>query len=133
MKTDRVKQVICISAGNAEDFQDQMNEALAHLSDPEIRLYDVPYTAVIIYAAKRNMPESILEMLEITEGKNYTCEACPHFGRETDDKRTRWGYCALDSKPIRQDARACERFYVYRYNLLSDIRDKYLDMPFTAE
>lgn len=133
MKTDRVKQVICISASNAEDFQDQMNEALSQLCDPEITFFkDMPFYAVITYVVKRNMPENVLELFEMVEGNSYTCEACPHFGK-SDDNRKKWGYCALSSMPTRIDARACEKFYVYRYKVLAEAKDQYLQIPYTTK
>lgn len=133
MRTDRVKQVICISAGNAEDFQDQMNEALCQLSDPDITFFkDMPFYAVISYVVKRDMPENVLELFEMVEGNSYTCEACPHFGR-SDDKRKKWGYCTLSSMPTRIDSRACERFYVYRYKVLAEAKDQYLQIPYTTK
>lgn len=134
MRQDKVKQVICIAGSNEEDFQNRMNEALSHLSNPEIKFFpEMPYYAVIVYTVKRDMPEDALELLEMVEGRTYRCEACPHFGKESNDKRLKWGYCALTCKPTRIDSRACEQFYVYRYKLLSDLKEKYLDIPFTAE
>lgn len=133
MRQDRIKQIICINASSPDDFQDRMNEALSHVSNPEIMFYkDMPYYAVISYAVRRDMPESALELFEMVEGKGYTCEACPHFGK-SDDKRKKWGYCTLTSEPTRIDSRACERFYVYRYKVLADAKDQYLELPFVAE
>lgn len=133
MKTDRVKQVICIAANNPMEFQDRMNESLRFLSDPEITFFkDMPYYAVISYVVKRDMPENVLELFEMVEGKHYTCEACPHFGK-SDDKRKKWGYCTLSSEPTRIDSRACERFYVYRYRVLAEAKEEYLQIPYTTK
>lgn len=133
MKTDRVRQIIVISEPDPAEFELRMNEALINLSDPEIKLYDnTQFTAVITYYVCRDMPENVLELFEMVEGKGYTCEACPYF-EKSEDKRKKWGSCKLTSQPTRIDSRACERFYVYRYRVLSDAKEKYLETPYTAK
>ena len=133
MKQDKIKQVICISERNAMDFQDRMNEALSQLSDPEIRTYEnQPFIATIVYTVRRDLPENVLELFEMIEDRSYTCEACPHFVR-SEDKRKKWGSCALTCERTRSDSRACERFYVYRYKVLSEAKEQYLQIPFSAE
>lgn len=133
MKQDKVKQVICIYADNPDDFQEKMNESLSHLSNPEITFFkDMPFYAIITYTVKRDMPEDMLELLEMIEGQSYTCEACPHFVRP-EDKRKKWGSCSSSCQPTKADSRACETFYVHRYKILSDAKERYLEIPFKAE
>ena len=133
MRQDKIRQVICISENNAADFEERMNESLRHLSDPEIKLYDnSPYTAVILYKVTRNIPEDILELFELVEGQRHNCIECPHFVK-SDDKRKKWGSCALNAQPTRMDSRACEDYYLFRYKVLSEASKKYAELPFTVE
>lgn len=133
MKQDRVKQIICISEDNAADFEERMNDALSNLSDPEIHMYENnPFTAVIVYFVKRNIPEDLLELFELVEGESFSCLDCPHYVRPTD-KRRKWGECSIMLKPTRADSRACEKYYAFRYKMLSEAKERFLELPFTAE
>ena len=132
MKSDRIKQVKCICADNAEDFQDKLNEQLMHLDNPEITYFkDMPYYAIITYVVKRDMPESIIELFEMVDGRSYVCAACPHFSK-TDDKRKKWGSCSASCIPMRMDSPVCESFYLLRYKMLSEAKGKYLERPYKA-
>lgn len=132
MKEDKIKQIICISETNAFDFQNRMNEALTQLSNPEIRTYDnQPFTAVIIYSVRRDLPEDVLELFEMIEGSNI-CRECPHFVK-SEDKRKKWGTCTLKCERTKIDSRACEYFYIHRYKMLSEMKEEYLQIPYKAE
>lgn len=133
MRTDRLKQVRCISETTAAAFEDKINEVLANLGDPEIRIdTNMPFTAYIIYSVQRDLPETILEMFELVDGESHFCKECPHFLKSTD-KRKKWGTCVLKSAPSCTDSRACEEFYLYRFQLYKEAEKKYTELPFTAE
>lgn len=132
MRTDKVKQVVVVSDPDPERFENRMNEALAGLTDPEVHLYEnMPFTATIIYTVRRDMPEDVLELFEMVEG-HHTCADCPHLVMP-EDKRKKWGTCTAKGTPSRSDGRACERFYVHRHKVLMDAKDRFLQLPFSAD
>lgn len=133
MKTERVKQIICISEPNAEIFENRMNEALSHVVDPEIHLdTNRSFTAYIFYNVKRDVPEDILELFEMVEGEHHRCNECPHYVPPTD-KRRKWGRCAITSGQVRADGPACEHYYLLKYKSLSAASSKYRELPYTLE
>lgn len=133
MKTERYMQVVCISESNASDFQIKMNEALSHLPNPEITLDKcIPFTAYIIYKVKRDVPESVLELLELIDGDPHTCVECPYY-EEPSDKRMKWGICKIKLERMRLDNRACERFYLWRSKELEQAEQLYNQIPFLCE
>lgn len=133
MRTEKIKQIICISELSAETFEDKMNEALSGLVDPEIRFdTNKSFTAVIVYKVKRNMPEDVLELFEIIEGKNQRCCDCPYYVPPTD-KRKKWGTCSATGERTRPEGRACEQFYLLRYKALTEAAEKYKELPFVLE
>lgn len=133
MRTERVKQIICISETNSEIFESRMNEALSHLVNPEIKLdSNRSFTAYIFYNVKRDVPEDILELLEMVEGEHHICEECPHY-RPPEDKRRKWGDCVVTSEKVRGDGRACEHYYLLKYKSLAAVSNKYRKLPYTVE
>lgn len=133
MRQDKVKQIICISEPDPAMFEERMNEALSNLLDPEVRIFEsTPFTAVILYTVARDMPESVLELLEIVDGDHHICSECPHYVKPTDGRK-KWGSCSAKGTKTRGDSRACENYYLLRYKAMSEAKDKYLDSPFTAE
>lgn len=133
MKRDKVKQIICISEPDPSVFEEKMNEALTNLIDPDVRIFEtMPFTAVILYSVSRDMPENVLELLELVDGENHSCSECPHFVKPTDG-RVKWGSCNAKGVKTRGDSRACEDFYLLRYKLLSEAKKNYLESPFKAE
>lgn len=133
MRTDKVKQVICIAETSAEAFEDKMNEALSGLSDPEI-LFDAnrSFTATIIYNVRRDVPEDVLELFEMIDGNNRRCCDCPHYVVPTD-KRRKWGTCSTSAQRVRPEGRACEKYYLMRYQVLKEASDTYKAIPYVLE
>lgn len=132
MRTDKVKQVVVVSDPDPERFENRMNEALAGLTDPEVHLYEnMPFTATIIYTVHRDMPEDVLELFEMVEG-HHTCADCPHLVMP-EDKRKKWGTCSIKSIRTRADSGACEYYYIYRYKVLSEAKETFLQLPFSAD
>ena len=133
MRTDKVKQVICIAETSAEAFELKMNEALSGLSDPEI-LFDTnrSFTAVIIYHVRRDVPEDIVELFEMIEGNNRRCYDCPHYVAPTD-KRKKWGTCSTSAQRVRPEGRACEKYYLIQYKALTEAADQYKSTPYVLE
>ena len=130
MRQDKVKQIICISEGSAELFEERMNDALMRLDNPEIEIdKNRTFTAYIIYTVKRNMPEDVLELFEMVDGESHSCGDCPFFVPSTD-KRKKWGECSKSVLPKRCDNRACEQFYLFRYKALSEAQQQYNLIPF---
>lgn len=133
MKTNKLKRIIVISEMDAVTFEDRMNEALIGLVDPEIRIdTNKSFTAYIIYTVSRNVPEDILELFEMVDNQRHCCKDCPHYVEPTD-KRRKWGTCSVDAQSVRPEGRACEKYYLLRYKVLSEASDKYKELPFTLE
>ena len=133
MRTERIKQIICISETNAEIFEKKMNDALSHLVDPEIRIdANRSFTAYIFYQVKRDVPEDILELFELVEGEHHHCKECPHYIAPTD-KRRKWGSCAITSGQVRGDGSACEHYYLLKYKSLSAASNRYRELPYTLK
>lgn len=133
MRRDKVKQIICISEPNPAIFEERMNEALSNLTEPEVRIFEsMPFTAVILYTVSRDMPEDVLELLEMVDGGHHTCIECPRYVKPTDSRR-KWGSCSAKGTKTRGDSRACEDYYLLRYKMLSEAKDSYLEFPFTAD
>lgn len=133
MKVERYKQIIAICESNAEDFQDKMNDALAGISDPEV-VFDSnrSFTAYITYRVRKNVPEDVLELLEMINGEPHYCEECPHFEREKD-KRKKWTLCRLKREQTRPDSRACEHYYLWRMKQIEQAALQYKEKPFMIE
>ena len=117
MKTDRVKQIICISETNSEIFESRMNEALSHLVDPEIQLdSNRSFTAYIIYNVKKDVPEDIVEEHEL-EGECLHCIDCPLCDRVVDiygniDSRVKWGKCMKNGMiSVNLNKRVCADYW----------------------
>ena len=131
MRSEKVKQVKCIHGSSAVDFERKMNEALAPLVDPEI-IFDktAPYTATIVYTMRRDMPDSLLELLEMIYG-SFTCGDCVNF-RRPKDKRCKWGKCLAGQEKTREDSRACIKFYISDKDVgsLDDLRKYVAQIPY---
>lgn len=133
MRTERVKQIICICETNATIFENKMNDALSHLVDPEIHIdANRSFTAYIFYNVKRDVPEDILELFEMVEGEHHICKDCPHY-IPPEDKRKKWGSCAITSMQTKRDTPACEHYYLLKYKTLSAASDKYRELPYVLE
>lgn len=133
MRSDKIKQVITVSENNAADFQLRMNEALSNLSNPEI-VFDPnrSFTAVIIYSVLRDVPEDLLELLELMDGDSHCCGECPHYIK-SEDKRRKYGSCSRKADRTRADSRACELYYIERRRELQPVIEEYKQLPFVAE
>lgn len=111
MKKDYIKQIRCVSAQDSMTFENAMNEALVGMADPVITFDKTrPFTAYIEYTMQRDLPEGLLELLEMVCGYAFCCD-CPCFEAPTD-KRRKWGECKLKGKSVRMDAYACEVYYL---------------------
>lgn len=132
MRQDKIQQIVVINEPDPALFEEKMNEALSHIADPEIKIFDVPYTAVITYSVSRSVPEDVLELLEMVDGEYHQCSECPYFVVPTD-KRKKWSKCSLTAQKTRGDCRACEHFYLLRYRMLTEAAEAYKEIPYTAE
>lgn len=133
MRTERIRQIICISESSAEIFESRMNEALSRVVNPEIHIDTTrSFTAYIFYNVKRDVPEDILELFELVEGDHHHCKECPHYVHPTDKRRKR-GSCNITSEHVRADSPACEHFYLLKYKSLSAASNKYRALPYTIE
>ena len=100
MRSEKYKQAIVVQESNAKDFQSSLNNVLSGLINPEIVIErSIPFTAYIFYTASKDIPESVLELLELLDGEHHTCQECPYFTMPTD-KRMRKGNCSI--KAIRE-------------------------------
>ena len=133
MRAEKYKQIIAICENNAEDFQNKMNDALASVTDPEI-VFDKTqsFTAYVTYRVRKDVPENVLELLELLDGDYHFCEECPYFVRSTD-RRRKWVSCKLKGSKTRADSRACEHFYIWRMKQLELKSEEYKQIPFTIE
>lgn len=132
MRQDKINQIIVINEADPALFEERMNEALSHIADPEIKIFEVPYTAIITYRVSRSVPESVLELLEMVDGEDHQCSECPRF-MEPTDKRRKWGSCTVTALKTKADCRACEHFYLLRYRMLSEAAEAYKEIPYTTE
>lgn len=133
MRSEKYKQIIAICENDAEAFQDRMNDALIRVADPEI-VFDNnrAFTAYVTYRVKREVPENVLELLELLDGESHYCEECPHY-EISSDKRKKWGSCKLKGIKTRPGSRACEHFYVWRMKQLEQIAEEYKQLPYEIE
>lgn len=135
MKTEHYKQIACISAESATEFETKSNAILAGVKDPEI-LFDQskPYTAYIIYKVRKDIPETVLELLEMLDddGGRATCADCPYLVR-SKDKRKAWHTCSKKAEPTRADSRACEDYYMEKRKLHREIINEFMNIPYTVE
>lgn len=135
MKNTKFKQCACISEVSAPAFQDAVNSVLTQIPEPEIVVDQTqPFTIYIFYNVRRNMPETVLELLEMldADGGNAHCEDCPAFIRSTD-KRKKWGSCRRKVIPTRCDTRACELYYLERRREAATIAAEFEQIPYTIE
>lgn len=110
MLEKRRKKFFCVTAANAEEFQNELNKVLHGLDDPEVQFPPAPkYTAYVLADVWEREAEC-LEEVHMLRGDTYRCSACPYFER-TNDLRRRWHYCRYHEKPTRDDSHACEDFY----------------------
>ena len=135
MRNDRFKQVACVSAPDAATFETQSNAILAGINDPEI-IFDKtrPFTAYIVYRVRKDVPETVLELLELLDddGGHATCANCPHLQR-SEDKRKKWHTCRLTGERTREDSRACEHYYVAKRQTQREALQQYQNLPYTIE
>lgn len=133
MRSERYKQVRVICENNAEAFEDKLNDALAGVTDPEI-VFDKnrSFTAYISYRVSKDVPEDILELLELMNGESHYCEECPYFQKHKD-RRRKWGSCTLKQERTRPDSRACEHFYIWRMKQLEQAKLEFEKIPYLIE
>ena len=133
MRKDYFKQCACISETDPQVFQEHMNGILGRITNPEIIMDRCkPFTAYIYYKVSKDAPETLLELLEMLEGKSYTCGDCPHFQRDTD-KRKSWHTCRLRGDKTREDSRACEELYRMKRAERDKLIQEYEQIPYTIE
>lgn len=133
MRSEQYKQVIAICESNAEDFQDKLNNALAGMTNPEITFDpNRSFTAYVTYNVRKDVPEDVLELLEMINGESHYCDECPYF-EGSNDKRRKWGSCTMKKIKTRPEGRACEHFYLWRFKQLELASAKYKEIPFQIE
>ena len=127
MRGEQQYQLCCISEKSAPLFELRMNEALKTIKNPDIRLdANLPFTAYIIYSNSYDVPETLIEGLEILEGIKHYCSECPAFQR-SEDGRKRWHFCTEYKKRVHQDSPVCINYYKLRdlRELLVDPQENY--------
>ena len=133
MRSDKFKQAIVIQESNAADFQAALNDALSGLNDPEINIErSIPFTAYIFYTARRDVPESVLELFEMIDGESHTCQECPYLSMP-DDRRVKRGTCSVKACQTRKDSTACEHFYLWKHKQLEKVDEIYKQIPFVSD
>ncbi len=133
MRSEHYKQAIVVQGSNAIDFQNQLNNALSGLVNPEIVIErSIPFLAYIFYNASKDVPESVLELFEILDGEYHVCEECPYFTRPSD-KRMRRGSCSVKAYNPRMDERACESFYLWKTREIEEAEKIYKQIPYISE
>lgn len=135
MRNAKIKQCACISEASAAAFQDAANAILAQTPEPEIVIDKTqPFTAYIFYKVSKEVPETVLELLELLDhdGGRAQCQDCPEFIR-SKDKRRKWGKCRRKNTETRTDARACELYYLARRREAEAITNEYKQIPYTTE
>ena len=132
MKSERMKQMRCVSAPDPITFENAMNEALAGIADPDITFDRTrPFTAYIEYTVQRDLPECVQELLEMVCGQGY-CRDCPCYEAPTD-RRRKWGECRLKSKEVRADSPACEIYYLRDDNVsVAGAASEVLQIPYKS-
>ena len=135
MKTQRLKQMACISENNAEDFQEKANAILAQAAATEIIMDQTqPFTAYIFYNVSRVVPETLLEVLEhLDTDSDARCIDCPAFVPD-DDKRKKRGKCQLrPKKEVKKNWPACEFYYLRRRQGDRRIIEELNEIPYLIE
>lgn len=135
MKTARFKQCFCIAENDAAAFQDKLNSVLAQAADPEVFLdQSRPFTAYVFYHVKKDMPETVLELLRMLDDEhgNAICADCPQF-EKSPDKRRKWGKCKKKSEPVKCDAAACELFFLAQRKAQIKIAEEFDSIPYMIE
>lgn len=133
MRNEHYKQIACISETDPQIFEQKINGILAGLINPEIILDRTqPFTAYVIYRIKKQVPEDLLELLEMIDGQHRTCRECPYFQKSTD-KRRKLHTCTLTGKSTREDSRACEEYYRAKAEEHKTILEEYRNLPYTIE
>lgn len=118
MRGEYQTQMICISETSGQLFELKMNEALKSLVNPDIRLDQTrPFTAYIFYQVQHDIPESIIEAIELIEGSKHYCDECPAC-EIPEDKRKKWYFCLHHKKKIHNGQTACIDFYKLRASSL---------------
>lgn len=132
MKTERMKQIRCISAPDPVAFEGAMNEALAGIADPDITFDRTrPFTAYIAYTVQRDLPECVQELLEMVCGHGY-CGDCP-FYEAPADRRRKWGKCKIKPTKTKTDSPACEIYYLREDGVsVAGAAAKALQIPFKS-
>ena len=133
MRGEHIKQCACISETDPQLFQEHMNGVLSRVINPEIIMDRCkPFTAYIFYKVRKDVPETVLELLELLDGEHHTCEECPHFIRSTD-KRRKWHTCGKGGTRTKADSRACEEFYREKRAERDRLIQEYEQIPYTIE
>ena len=134
MRSEHYKQVACVSETSPQAFEQKINTILAGITNPEIVLDRTrPFTAYIIYKVRKDVPETVLELLELLdpESKRATCKQCPHFKR-SNDRRKKWHPCDIHGRR-HEDQSVCEQYYLERQRELDRAIAEYRNIPFEIE
>ena len=114
MRGEYQTQMICVSETNGALFELKMNEALKTLVNPDIRLDpNRSFTAYIFYQIKHDVPETVVEAIELIEGSRYHCKECSAC-ELSEDGRMKHGVCRIFDKKVRYDSPVCIEFYKIR-------------------
>lgn len=116
MRGEYQTQMICVSETNGAIFELKMNEALKTLVNPDIRLDpNRSFTAYIFYQIKHDVPETVVEAIELIEGTRFNCKDCPAC-ELPEDGRKKHGFCKAHNKKVHFETPVCIEFYKYRIN-----------------
>lgn len=140
MRNERFKQVACISEKSPQAFEKKMNNILAGIANPEIIIDTArEYTAYVIYSVRKEVPETLIELLELLdEDGGGSCEQCPYFKRKKD-KRMKRHDCTAKGIWVRANERACEVYYKDKMQRAGEMQraeemiEQYKNIPYTIE
>lgn len=134
MRSERFKQVACISEKSPQAFEAKINNILAGIANPEIILDTArEYTAYVIYSVRKDVPETLIELLELLDADGGgSCEQCPHFKRNKD-KRIKRHDCTAKGIRVRANGRACEVYYKDKKQRAEEMIEQYKNIPYTIE
>lgn len=110
----KAKQTRIVSANNAEDFEQKLNQVLSELAfdgaSHEIQFnMSVPYLAYVVFTSNHRIAETAEDEYEIA-GETFRCKDCKHLPTP-NDKRIKNVHCQFNGKLRSKTCHACEDFY----------------------
>ena len=116
MKQNLITQTVIIHEETASLFETKMNEALAKMSNPQIKFQDsVPFCAYITYQIEQKISETAEDEYVEKTGEHACCGDCPYI-KLSEDKRVKFHTCKYNEYAIKVTTPACELYYQRLFN-----------------